>query len=155
MTNLFELEEGIGLKGGLTVQIGEGPEVRGAMTRNLTIRDEAFSFIEPALRRHATNYGPSARYGVTEIVADAWKAVVEDLRKLATRLAAGASPSDADFDWVHTVDLDDGIEINSASFRRRFDHPDERTALGAFLVSVADWVDESLTRQTVLTIYGV
>lgn len=153
--SLFELKEGIGHKGGLVIEIGEGPQVAGAQTPCLYVRDEAFSFIEPSLSRHAANYAPGARYGVTEIAAEAWKAVVKDLRALAARLTAWASLSDMDIAWVHTVDLDNDVEIDSATFRQRFDDPGQRDALRVFLVSVADWIEESLTRQTVLTVYGV
>jgi hypothetical protein len=149
MTNVFELEEGIGFRGGLTVEIGEGPEVQGAQTCCLYIHDD------PILAKRAANYGPGNRYGVTEIAAVTWRAVVEDLRVLAARLAAGVSPGEADIAWVHTVDLVNGVEIDSATFRRRFDDPDQRETLRAFLVSVADWIDRSLTRQAVLTVYGV
>ena len=153
--SLFELEEGVGHKGGLVLEIGEGPEVEGARTRCLYVHDEAFSFIEPSLVRHAGNYAPGARYGVTEIIAEAWKAVVEDLRALAVRLTEESVPLDADIAWVHTVDLDDDVEIDSATFRRRFEDAGQRDALRAFLVSVADWIEESLARQTVLTVYGI
>lgn len=155
MTELFELTEGFGFKGGLTVEIGEGAAVPGAATRCLHIRDEAFSFVEPLLKRHAANYGPYARWGVTEIVADTWKAVVEDLRALAARLAEGLSPSDDDIAWVHEVDLDNDVEIDSATFREGFENPGRREALRVFLASVADWIEESLTRHAVLTVYGV
>lgn len=153
--NVFELEEGVGFKGGLTVEIGEGPEVDGAQTHCLYIHDDAFSFVDPILARRAANYGPGARYGVTEIAADAWRAVVEDLRRLATRLATGVSPGETDISWVHTVHLDDDVEIDSATFRRRFDDPGQCEALRTFLVSVADWIDGRLTRHAVLTVYGV
>jgi len=155
MTNVFELEEGIGFRGGPTVEIGEGPEVQGAQTCCLYIHDDAFAFIDPILAKRAANYGPGNRYGVAEIAAVTWRAVVEDLRVLAARLAAGVSPGEADIAWVHTVDLVNGVEIDSATFRRRFDDPDQREALRVFLVSVADWIDESLTRQRVLTVYGI
>jgi hypothetical protein len=155
MTNVFELEEGVGFRGGLSVEIGEGPEVGGAQARCLYIHDDAFSFIDPILAKRAANYGSGARYGVTEIVDEAWRGVVEDLRSLATRLASGISPLEADVAWVHTVDLDDDVEIDNAAFRRRFDDPVQREALRAFLMSVADWIEGRLTHQTVLTVYGL
>ncbi|TCS10323.1 hypothetical protein [Caulobacter sp. BK020] len=154
MNNVFELAEGVGHRGGLSVEIGTGPRVPGAQTGCLYIHDDAFSFIDPLLTKHAANYRPGARYGVTEVAADAWRAVAGDLRALAERLATGVSPGDADISWIHTVDLDDDIEIDGATFRRRFDDPSQREGLRIFLASVADWIEGRLTRQTVLTVYG-
>ena len=88
------------------------------------------------------------------VAATAWRPSVDDLRALAARFADGHPPSPSDFNWVHTIDLDRDVEIDSATFRQRFDDPARLEALSALLASVANWIEDSLRRHDVLTVYG-
>jgi hypothetical protein len=152
---LFEIQTGVGLRSGLVIQISEGQEANVHGAASLYISDDAYSFIEPILARRAPSYGPGARWGVTEIKAVSWHLAIVDLRVLAGRVLAGQALEDQDLDWIHLVDLDEGLEIDAASFRKRFDDPVQAAALGEFLVSVAQWIEQALERNDVLTVYGV
>lgn len=152
---LFQLDEGFGMRGGLIVQIGTGTKEANGATSSIYVRDDAFSFIEPILKRRVANYHPYARWGVTEIQADAWLPVVADLKSLAARLAAGEALSSADIAWVHTVDEDNGIETDADMFRQQVGNGESLAALRAFLERVAEWVEDSLQQEAVLTIYGI
>ena len=153
--DMFEVSYGFGMQGGLTIEIGEGPFDRTYKMRRISMRDDAFSLIEPVLRRHASKYSDNSRWGVTEVSAAEWRSTVNDLRVLAERLRVGEAPSISDISWVHTVDLDDDVEIGVEAAHRLFCEPEHIKSAAIFLVEVADWVEDSLQRHDALTVYGV
>lgn len=154
LTKLFEVDIGVGSKGGMTVQIGEGPTTSLLGGRRLSVSDDAYSFIEPVLARSIADYHPDTRWGVRQAEAESWRTAAVDFRALAARLAEGGSLAADDIAWVHTVDLDTNVEIDAETFRQEIDTREGHEALGAFLLTVADWIEDALKRETVLTIYG-
>ncbi len=123
-------------------------------TPTIEISDMAYSFVEPALARIAPNYHPDTRFGIGEFEASVWRDAISELRALAKRLDGGEPLTASDIAWIHTVDLDTGIETTAENFAREMDAPDRRQALRIFLIAITDWLEDSLAHETVLTVYG-
>ena len=151
----IEVSEGIGLRGGETIQIGAGWQQFDGCVPSIYLADEAWCFVEPIVARVAANYGPDSRWGVTEIASPEWRLVVAALRAFAAQLGEGQLLSSDDFVWIYTVDLDKGVEIKLGAFARSYN--EDRAKLAAvrdMLIKVADWVDRSLQAHLALTVYG-
>jgi hypothetical protein len=152
---MFDITRGVGTRGGLTIQICESGKDAYAAAPSLSFSDDAFSFVVPILKRRAAAWVPYARWGLTEIDAESWRLVVQDLRAFAERIAGDAALSEEDVTAVPLVDLDTDTELDAAAFRAQFQEPRHRDAICGFLTGVADWVDDGLTRNDVLTVCGV
>jgi hypothetical protein len=151
----LEIEEGAGLRGGLTIQIAQGHQSTQGQAPSIYLTDEAFSFVEPSLFRHAAQYGNMSRWGVTEVSRSEWQLIVDELKHLSAQFSNGQKPLPADFIWVHTADLDSDVETDSVAFSHRFDDPPTLRKLSEFLVGVADWVERTAQSEKVLTVFGV
>jgi hypothetical protein len=149
----FDLVEGSGWRGGMTVQISEGLDTETGQSRSIYLTDEAYCFIEPAIERYVRKY--SGRWAVTEVPSEAWRATARALRKLAASINQGQPLSSADYIWVHTVDLETGSEIDAERFGRELNADPIRLAkLRDLLMSVAGWIEDSLQNCQWMTISG-
>ncbi|MBS0297376.1 MAG: hypothetical protein JSR45_13790 [Proteobacteria bacterium] len=138
----------------MTIQIGAGPASRGAMVSSVYLSDDAYSLVEPILVRVAPRYHPDTRWGIGEFSADVWREVVEKLKLMAQRLEAGGELTASDIAWVHTVDLDTGVETDAGMFLDQLNASEARKAVAPFLLRLAEWIHDQVRREGALTIYG-
>ena len=124
------------------------------MLPSIYLTDEAFSLVEPILARIAPRYHPDTRWGLAEIGAEVWREAAHEFKNVAARLNSGSALKKSDVAWVHTVDLDSGVETSADTFLQQMESAEAKKTIATFLLSLADWIHGRIQHEAVLTIYG-
>jgi hypothetical protein len=134
--------------GGLHIGLCAGKDARvGSQSDCVHLSEEAFSFLEPAIKRHSSQYArPYSHWGVTSVNREEWEKIIEDWYQLKERLTFSQT----------LMDLA-AVAPLSPMLGKRFDADffAHRTGLIRMIEETASWVREQLRNQDVISVLGV
>ena len=113
----------------------------------VVLREAAFDFIEPLVRKAWPEWNGLAMYGVTNISSLSCIALVEELRHVAN----GIIQTEKSPEWAGYSDRFTPDEV-----RRQFDkNPERLDELASFFRELANWLEGAMARGSSVSLLGI
>jgi hypothetical protein len=147
MTTDFRMMTREQVQSGLVMQLVPGAlNDPVAADQSVFFSEDAFFFIEPVISQAWPAYRNYGHWGVSKIPAEAWRAIVEELKTLRQHLETARAPFT--FDLSESMAGDVGRE-----FLLKFD--EQRFRLVAMINAMTAWLELHLASTPVITIAGI
>jgi hypothetical protein len=113
----------------------------------MSIAEDAFFFLEPAIRIHCPAYSPYAHYGVTAVSREQWENILVEWDQLPAKMKTA----------IRTKDMRTLHKMIPKHLRKPFmrDRHDNCFKLSKLIAATSLWIRTELSEHEVISILGI